>query len=243
MEDSLKSAIAAAGYTLASDADLLRLLSANDMNAQRTVAEGMGVGAIVTTILTLRGDEILAQSIVLDVWRAMPQSVRDEGELADPTGALGVVRDVVRAAGRVMWRQRGDPHRIVVFDLENQTGIDSLTALARAYTDTLRRAVTTRASGEVVGDSAIRATRGTTERRDAGQRVGAAAIVAGILSRRGADSLRVRLTVRDLTEERTFETVEVVAPMAAPFSALPALLEKFVADLGRVNWGPKGITR
>jgi hypothetical protein len=239
LEDSLKSAMSSAGYTLASDADLVRLLAGNDATV-RGIADGMGIGAVVTTILMLRSDEVIAQSIVLDIWRALPQSVRDEGELADPTAAFGVARDVVRAAGRVMWRQRGDPKRVLVFDVENQTGADSLGAVARAYTDSLMRTAATRAGAEVVGDSAARATRGTTERRDAGQRVGAGAIVAGILSRRGADSVRIRLTVRDLTEERTLETVELTAPISAPLSPLPALLDRFAADLGRVNWGPKG---
>lgn len=97
------------------------------------------------------------------LWRNMPQSQRSGSELDDSTGTL----IVVRALNRVSWRNCGDPHRVVVFDIDNQTGIDSMSVVARAYADALRAAVR-RSGAEVAGDSAARATRETNNRRFVG---------------------------------------------------------------------------
>ncbi len=239
IEDSLKRAVAAAGYTLASDAELVRLLGTNDQGVRRNTAESIGIGAVLSGYLTVSNRELQAQILVHDIWRNMPQSQRSGSELNDSTGTLVVVRDVMRALNRVSWRNRGDPRRVVVFEFENQTGIDSMSVVARAYADSVRAAV--RRSGvELAGDSAARATRETNDRRFVGLEVGAGAIVAAVLNRRGADSLRVRLTLRDMSEERTLETIESTTALREPFGALPNVLQRLAADLGRVNWGPKG---
>lgn len=71
--------------------------------------------------------------------------------------------------------------------------------------------------------------------------LGAGASVSATLSRRGADSLRVRAQVRDMSDERTFEIIEFVVPTREPVRALPDLIARLTADLGRVNRGPKGL--
>ena len=55
--------------------ELLRLLSQPDLNVQRRIADSLGIGAIVMTILSTRADEIVAQTIVLDVWRNYPSPI------------------------------------------------------------------------------------------------------------------------------------------------------------------------
>jgi hypothetical protein len=240
LEDSLKRAVAAAGYGLATDAELVRLLGDNDANAQRRTAEAAGIGAVVTSFLTVSNRELQAQVLVLDVWRNTPQSQKSGSELDDTTGTLVVVRDVLRSLARVSWRQRSDPHRAVVFDFENVTGVDSLATASNVFADSVRAAVR-RIGAEVVGDSAARATKDANERRFVGLQLGAGAIVAGGVYRRGADSVRVRISVRDLSEERTFDTFEIAAPLRDALSVLPNVLQRLAADLGRVNWGPKGV--
>ena len=239
IEDSLKRAVTAAGYTLASDAELVRLLADNDQNPRRRTAEASGIGAVLSGYLTVSNRELQAQILVHDIWRNSQQAQRSGSELDDSTGTLIVVRDVVRALNRVSWRTRDDPHRVVVFDIENQTGIDSLSAVARAYSDSVRAAIR-RSGAELAGDSAARATRETNDRRFVGLELGAGAIVVAQLNRRGADSLRVRLTVRDMSEERNFETLEVTTSLREPLGALPNVMQRLAADLARVNWGPKG---
>src|SRR5437764_455294 len=108
---------------------------------QRRIADTLGIGAVVMSILSTRGDEILAQSIVLDVWRNYPQSDRTATDADKPQEVLGIIRDVSRALERVSWRTRSDPRRVLVFDLENQTGNDSLGMVARQLSDSLRAMV------------------------------------------------------------------------------------------------------
>jgi TolB-like protein len=146
----------------------------------------------------------------------------------------------MRALDRVSWRQRGEPHRVIVFDFDNQTGQDTLAPVAREIAEAVRAAVARRAGSQVVGDSAARATAGTTERRRVGDELLAGALVAGGIYRRGSDSLTVRATVRDMSEERNFPTIEVRTLLTTPKDALPALLERLTADFERINWGPKG---
>src|SRR5205085_3304583 len=209
------------------------------LNAQRRVADTLGIGAVVMSILSMRADEIIAQAIVLDVWRNYPQSDRTATDVDKPQEVLGIVRDVSRALERVSWRSRTDPKRVLVFDLENQTGIDSVTLLAHQLSDSLRAAVVRRAGAEVVADSQARTTRDVTERRVVGARVGAGAIVAGGLYRARGDSVTLRLSTRDMSEDKTFPIVEVRAPRAELLAGVPSLVERLLADLGQVNWGPK----
>lgn len=51
VEDSLKRALTAAGYTLATDSERVRLLADRDGNARRATAEGSGIGAVLSSIL------------------------------------------------------------------------------------------------------------------------------------------------------------------------------------------------
>jgi hypothetical protein len=240
LEDSLRRATAGAGYALASDAELVRLMAEGDMSAQRRVAEGMGIGAVIAGYLGVSNRELQAQLAVVDVWRNAPQSLRSGSELEDSTGTLSIVRDVMRALNRVSWRRRDDPRRLLLFDFDNQTGLDSLVGTTVAFADSLRAAVTRRGL-QIIADSAARATRDANERRFVGLQLNAGVTVAGSVARRGSDSLRVRLTVRDMSEERTFETADFMAPLSNPLSVLPSVVERLWSELAKVNWGPKGL--
>ena len=239
LEDSLRATLVAQGYTPATDAELVRLMAQGDFNAQRRIADTLGIGAVVMSILSMRGDEIVAQSIVLDVWRNYPQSDRTATDLDKPQEALGIVRDVTRALERVSWRSRSDPKRILIFDLENQTGNDSLGVVARQLSDSLRTVIAKRLGAEVVADSTVRATRDVIERRAVGARVGAGAIVAGSFYRMRSDSVTLRLSTRDLSEDKTFPTFELRFARADLPGGFQQVVERLLADLGQVNWGPK----
>jgi TolB-like protein len=239
LEDSLRKALVAAGYSPASDAELLRLISQGDGPAQRRLADSLGIGAVAMTILMARGDEIVAQSIVLDVWRNYPITDRTATDLDKPREALGVVRSVSRALERVSWRSRTDPKRVLVFDLENQTGNDSVSVLARQLTDSLHAAIARRFGAQVVADSQAQSTRDIMERRAVGTRTGVGAIVAGTLFRARGDSVTLRLSTRDMSEDRTFPTVEIRSTKTELLSNFQSLADRMLADLGQVNWGPK----
>jgi serine/threonine-protein kinase len=239
VEDSLRKAVIGMGYNAATDSELLRLLSQPDLNVQRRVADSLGIGAIVMTILSTRGDEIVAQTIVLDVWRNYPFSDRTATDLDKPQEALGVVRNVSRALERVSWRTRADPKLVLVFDLENQTGSDSLTTVARQLSDSLRGLVSSRFGARVVTDSAARATREVMERRATGARVGAGAIVAGSLYRARGDSVTLRLSTRDLSEDKTLPNIEIRLPRSELLTSFQVIAQRVLADLAQVNWGPK----
>ena len=239
IDDSLRKALIAAGYTPATDAELVRLMAQGDLGAQRRIADSLGIGAIVMSILSMRADEIFAQSIVLDVWRNYPQSDRTATDLDKPQEALGLVRDVSRALERVTWRSRSDPKRVLVFDFDNQTGIDSLSVLARQLTDSLRGTIMKRLGGEVVRDSAARATRDVMERRAVGARSGAGAIVAGGLYRARGDSVSVRLSTRDMSEDKTFPSFEVRFARSDLFTGYQSVVDRLLQDLNSVNWGPR----
>ena len=238
LEDSLRKAIVGMGYNPATDSELLRLLSQPDVNVQRRIADSLGIGAIVMTILSTRGDEIVAQTIVLDVWRNYPFSDRTATDLDKPQEALGVVRNVSRALERVSWRTRADPKLVLVFDLENQAGGDSITVLAGQLSDSVR-AVVKRFGAQVMNDSAMRATRDVMERRAVGGRVGAGAIIAGTINRARGDSVTLRLSTRDMSEDKTLPTIELRAPRLALLSGFQVIAERVLADLAQVNWGPK----
>ncbi|MGQ0643057.1 MAG: hypothetical protein ACT4P6_20110 [Gemmatimonadaceae bacterium] len=206
----------------------MRLLAERDQNAQRRFAEASGLGAWIGAQLITRERELHAQVFVVDVWRSATQSERGGAELSDPSGSLVVVRDAMRALNRVSWRHRADPKKVIVFDIENQTGADSLGSVARALTDSLRVAALRQAGmgAQAVGDSTARATRDGAERRFLALQLGAGAYVAAALGRRGRDSLRVRMSVRDMSEDRSFDVPELTVPLADPFSVIPALLER-----------------
>ena len=239
LEDSLRKTLVAQGYTPASDAELVRLLAQNDFNAQRRIADTLGIGAVVMSILSTRGDEILAQSIVLDVWRNYPQSDRTATDADKPQEVLGIIRDVSRALERVSWRTRSDPRRVLVFDLENQTGNDSLGMVARQLSDSLRAMVGKRLGAEAIADSAVRSTRDAVERRAVGARLGAGALVAGGFYRVRGDSVSLRLSTRDMSEDKTFPTFEVRLPRAQLLAGFGSLADRLMIDLNQVNWGPK----
>ena len=242
LEDSLRNAVNSAGFTLASDAELVRLLSTTDPTAQRRVADAAGIGAIVTAVLTVREDELVAQAIVLDVWRASPLSEREETALDEPQAVIGLARGVTRALNRVSWRVRGEPKRILFFDIENQTGMDSLGVIGQQLADSLRTVLAKRLSVQFVTDAEARATTGTNERRLAGARVGAGAIVAGSIYRVRGDSLTLRIGARDMTEDTNFTLVEIRLSRRAPLDIVASVAERLAADLGKVNWGPKGLS-
>ena len=239
LDDSLRKALVAQGYTPATDAELVRVLSQADLGSQRRLADTLGIGAIVVSILSMRGDELVAQSVVLDVWRNYPSSDRTATDLDKPREALGIVRDISRALERVSWRSRSDAKRVLVFDLENQTGMDTLGVAARRFSDSLRATIAKRMVAEVVGDSAARATRDVMERRAVGARLGVGAVVAGGLYRVRADSVTIRFSTRDMTEDRTLPPFEMRLARADLFAGFPVLVDRLLVDLGQVNWGPK----
>ncbi|MFL5615876.1 MAG: serine/threonine-protein kinase [Gemmatimonadaceae bacterium] len=239
LQDSLRRTLVAAGYTPASDGELVQLMASADLAAQRRIADTLGIGAIVMSILSTHGDEIIAQSIVLDVWRNYPISDRTAADLDKPQEALGVIRNVSRALERVSWRSRGDPRRVLLFDLENQTGNDSVDVLARQLADSLRAAAMKRVGVQIVGDSSARATKDVMERRAVGMRLGAGAIMAGSLYRARGDSVTVRLSTRDLSEDKSYPNVEVRASRRELLASFQSYVDHLLTDLGQVNWGPK----
>ena len=88
-------------------------------------------------------------------------------------------------------------------------------------------------------DSAARATRDVMERRATGARVGAGAIVAGTLYRARGDSLTLRLSTRDMSEEKTLPNIDLRMSRSQLFSSFQAIADRVLADLAQVNWGPK----
>ena len=239
LEDSLRAAYTAAGYTLASDAELVRLLATQDPNAQRRVADDAGIGALASSLLLMREGDVTAQVILTDVWRGMPIVERGASGLDDPRGVLGVVRDATRSLGKVSWRRRDDQRRIIVYDLENQTGLDSLDAGVQELSDSVRVSLARTLGAQAVSDSATRATRTTDERRRVGILQNAGVIVAGSVYRSRGDSVTARVSARDMSEERTFNNIEVRVPRGELMSVLPTLLQRLSDDVAKVNWGPK----
>jgi hypothetical protein len=240
LADSMRSTLVADGYTPVSDAELLQFVVSPDMSAQRRLADSLGIGAVITSFVSTRGDEALAQSIVLDVWRGVPVSVRAAADLDKPQDAVAVVRDVVRALERVSWRSRSDAKRVLVFDIDNQTGSDSLDSVARQLTTALRAAIAQRLGASVAADSQSEATRDVLERRSVGARLGAGAIVAGSLYGARGEAMLVRLSVRDMSEDRTLPNVDARIARAPTADQLEAVVDAVVAQLGQVNWGPRG---
>jgi hypothetical protein len=96
-----------------------------------------------------------------------------------------------------------------------------------------------RLGAESVTDSGARATHEIMERRAVGARLGAGAIVAGGLHRTRGDSVSVRLSTRDMSEDRSFPNFEVRFARADPFTGFQSLIDRLLQDLNQVNWGPK----
>jgi hypothetical protein len=244
IDDSLKKAVAAAGYTLATDSELLRLMAQQNTagGGLRKAADGSGIGAVVRVEILTRGDEVSAVTQVLDVWRAQTSSARDAADVDRPMELLNVVRHVARSLDRVSWRTRSDPRRVMLFDVSDRTGVAAFSAVARQLEDSLRAAVVRAGAVVVPLDSTARSTRDVVERRQLAIRRGAGAIVdAGILRARG-DSVSVRLSVRDMTEERTLPTIETRLALRDIERMEPAIgqVAARLADaLAQINWGPK----
>ena len=240
LTDSLRRAAIAAGYTVASDGDLVQLLAQPGGSATRATAEAAGIGAIITTELVVRAGEVRAQALVHDIWRNMHLSATESADVDKPNEVLGVVRDVSRSLDRVSWRRRDDPRRVLLFDVDNLTGMDSLTPLARSITNEARTIVARDLGVVLIRDSAALATKDVMERREVGVRLGAGALVAMSILRARRDTVSLRFSVRDLSEEHTFSTVETRMPISVALERSRAVLAQLVDTLRRVNWGPKG---
>jgi serine/threonine protein kinase len=241
IQDSLQKALTAAGYTLATDSELLRIVTQLNTGggALRRTADATGMGAVVIAEVVTRADEVSAVVQVVDVWRAQTASAREVADLDKPLDLISIVRHVNRALDRVSWRTRTDPKRVVLFSVENQTGIDTLASVARQFEDSLRAAIMRFGAATVPLDSATQATRDDTERRLYAIRRGAGAIVTAGIYRVRADSGMIRLSLRDMSEERTLPRVEMRFPLRDLTAMASRLSATLVEQLGQVNWGPK----
>ena len=239
--DSLRASLAAAGYTLATDSELLRLVTQQNMvgGGLRRAASDAGLGAVVIVDIVARADEVNAITQVLDVWRAQTTSGREAADLDKPMELQSMVRTISRSLDRVAWRRRDDPRRVMIFEIDNLSAIDSLSPLARQLHDTLRAAVSRSGAIALPLDSVIRDTKDVTERRMLAIRRGAGAIVAASIFRVRADSVMIRLSVRDMSEERTFPNVENRVAVANIRSSFSVVAARLLEMLNQVNWGPK----
>jgi hypothetical protein len=59
------------------------------------------------------------------------------------------------------------------------------------------------------------------------------------LYRARGDSVTLRLSARDMSEDKTFPNVDVRLARADVLSSFQLLAERLLTDLGQVNWGPK----
>jgi hypothetical protein len=240
--DSLRRAVSAAGYTLANDSELLRLVTQQSMpGGLRRVATDAGFGAVVMLDMFTRADEVQAVTQVLDVWRAQTAAGRQTADIDRPGDLNIVIRDVLRSLDRVSWRSVNDPRRVLMFAVENHSGVSTLDSAARVLDDSLRALVGRAGATALPLDSTARATRDVTERRMLGIRRGAGAIVATSIYRHRLDSVLVRLSVRDMSDEVTFPNVDVRVPIRDVPSAMETLRARFTELLARVNWGPKAL--
>jgi hypothetical protein len=240
MQDSLRKAVAAAGFTLATDSELLRMVTQQSMpGGMRRAASDATVGAVVMMDVVARGDEVQAINQVLDVWRNQTSAGRQSADIERPAELTVAIRDVLRSLDRVSWRSTTDPKRVLMFGVENMSGIAAIDSVARVVEDSLRAVVARAGLSTLPIDSAARATRDVNERRMLGIRRGAGAIIATSIYRHRLDSVLVRLSVRDMSEELTFPNIDVRVPLRDAASAVDALTARFAELLGRVNWGPK----
>jgi serine/threonine protein kinase len=241
IQDSLQRVLTNAGYTLATDSELLRIVTQlNTGGGQlRRAADAAGMGAIVNVEVTVRADEVTAIAQVVDVWRAQTASAREVADLDKPLDLMSIVRHVSRGLDRVSWRTRTDPKRVVLFAVENQTGIDTLAPVARQLEDSLRASVVRFGAAAVPLDSAAQATRDDTERRLFAIRRGAGAMIVAAIYRIRADSAMIRMSVRDMSEERSLPRIEMRFPLRDLTPMASRLSATLVEQLGQVNWGPR----
>jgi hypothetical protein len=242
IQDSLEKSLKAAGYTLANDSELLRLVTEqNRTRGLRRAADAAGIGAVVTMDVVARGDELSASAQVLDVWRAQTSSAREAADLDKSMDLLNVVRGVTRSVDRVSWRSRTDPKRVIVFPVENRTGVESLSVVARQLEDSLRAAAARFGAVVLTLDSASSVMRDVMERRQLAIRRGAGAIVAANLARARTDSGVVQVSVRDMSEERTMPSITVRLSLNAIGTGGASVAAALTEMLRQVNWGPRTI--
>jgi hypothetical protein len=238
IQDSLRKALAAAGYTIATDAQLVELLAQQQLPLQRRIALEQKTGAIVTMDLVPRGDELILQSQVMDAWRSQILPDREVADRDKPGDLVDIVRSVTRTLDRISWRNVGEQRTVLVFDFDNMSGLDSLNAVTAGMAEHIR-AMVTKNGWRNAGDSAARATKDVLERRQTAIRLGAGASVAGSLLRTRMDTLVLRLSLRDHSEEVTHPNIEARVHRSQVHEALPALLGRLTDMLNAVNWGPK----
>ena len=239
LSDSLRRAFASAGYTLATDAELVQLLSQQGSPLQRRAADAMGIGAIVMSELGVRGSEVRAQVALLDIWRNAATAATESADLDRSMESLEVVRDATRLLERLSWRTRSDPKAFIVFNIDNNTGVDSLTPLAAQLGSVMRATIARELQAVHVGDSALLSTTDVMERREVALTQRAGALVNGSITRARNDSITVRFAARDLTEERSFDTIEMRVPVSTAIESLAPAMGRLLTVLRAVNWGPK----
>lgn len=237
VQDSVRNAFIAAGYTIATADELVELLSAGS-ELRRRVALSQNVGALLNLDLVPRGGELYLRAQMIDTWRNQSLSDDETADRGAPMELLGIVRSTARMADRVSWRTVNEPKAVLVFDFDNSTGVDSLAVVSNAMGDHVR-ALVVKLGMRVVGDSSARIVRDVTERRQTAQRIGVGASIAGNVYRLRGDTLLLRMSVRDHSEEANSPNVEARVPRARVTEALPALLDRLTALLNAVNWGPK----
>ncbi|MGH7676876.1 MAG: serine/threonine-protein kinase [Gemmatimonadaceae bacterium] len=241
IQDSLQRTLTAAGYTLASDSELLRMVTQQNVvsGGLRRSADAAGMGAVVTVDIIARADEVSAVAQVLDVWRAQTASAREAADPDKPIELANVIRGVVRSLDRVSWRTRADPKRVLVFELDDQTGGVASADVVRLLNDSLRAAVTRYGAATIPLDSTLRSTSDVSERRTLAVRRGAGALVAGSITRLRGDSVRLRVSVRDMSEDRTLPEMQARLPVGAVPVAAGQMIARMMELLGQVNWGPR----
>ena len=238
IQDSLRKALAAAGYTVATDAQLVDLLSQPALPLQRRIALEQKTGAVVGMDLVQRGDELILQSQVMDSWRSQILPDREVADRDKPRDLMDIVRSVTRTLDRISWRNVGEPRTVLVFDFDNMSGLDSLNAVTAGMADHIRATIV-KNGWRVAGDSAARVTKDVLERRQTAIRLGAGASIAGTLLRTRMDTLVLRVSLRDHSEEVTHPNIEARVHRSQVHEALPALLGRLTDMLNAVNWGPK----
>ena len=238
IQDSLRRALAAAGYTIATDAQLVELLSQPALPLQRRMALEQQTGAIVSMDLVQRGDELILQSQVMDSWRSQILPDREVADRDKPRDLMDIIRSVTRTLDRISWRNVGEPKQVLVFDFDNMSGVDSLNSVTAGMAEHVR-ALVVKLGWRSTGDSTARATKDVLERRQTAIRLGAGASIAGTLLRTRGDTLVLRVSLRDHSEEVTHPNIESRVHRSQVHEALPALLDRLTAMLTAVNWGPK----
>ncbi|HYC50545.1 MAG TPA: serine/threonine-protein kinase [Gemmatimonadaceae bacterium] len=239
LSDSLRKAFTSAGYTLATDAELVQLLAQPGTPAQRRAADAAGIGAMVLAELGVRGSEVRAQVALLDIWKNSVTSATESADLDRSMESLEVVRDATRALDRLSWRTRSDPRAVIVFDFDNLTGADSLTTFARQLASVMRATIARELPATTIGDSTALATTDVMERREVAIENRAGALVSGSILRARNDSITIRFAARDMTEDRSYETIEIRVPIANALEAVAPAMGRLMTVLRSVNWGPK----